>query len=399
MDGLTTKLANFTFSGMIVHAVFALAVILLVFMFMVPWLHNVITTPANPAWFNQYDDMQGKRQSLRAYLGSIGKSPDSVMTTQLQIATANYGGIFTETKAANMAWLTPWHGTVSSEAARLQVEAGARAMIFDIWPDPSDFSRPVVVAMVDLDESSSDSWWKNNGLTEGVGRYSNWKNLTRNKGAAGDIIKAAINAAFRGVQAEDPFFVILNLHGKLPPSYLNTLGAILLDALQGKKLSAPNINLNDNVFCSMPVSAIFDKAIVLVNPDVPSSMTRETFNAMYLNTAMKEVTNVLTTTERPLLFKTTDLSSITSAKYTDCTGSVNKVPLPAVALCAIQPTIGGLYTDNDSQFKKASLNSCMSTGAQFVGVNLFGSKGGAKDDTLNAWLDPGLFGVRSFKTG
>jgi len=297
-----------------------------------------------------------------------------------------------------MAWITPWHGTVSSEAARIQVEAGARAMIFDIWPDPSDFSKPVVAAMVDLDESPSDSWWKSQGLSEGVGRYSNWKNLTRNKGPAGDIVKAAINAAFTGVQAEDPFFVILNLHGKLPASYLNTLGTILLDALQGKKLSAPNINLNDNVFCSMPVSALFDKAIVLVNPDVPADMTREAFNAMYLNTAMKEVTNVLTTTERPILIKTTDLSSIRSPKYNDCVVLISKVPLPMVALCAVQPTIGGLYTDNDSQFNKASLTTCMASGAQFVGVNLFGSKGGAQDDTLRAWLDPELFGKRSFKT-
>jgi hypothetical protein len=148
----------------------------------------------------------------------------------------------------------------------------------------------------------------------------------------------------------------------------------------------------------MPVSAIFDKAIVLVNPDVPAGMTREAFNAMYLNTAMKEVTNVLTTTERPLVLKTTDLSTITTAKYTDCTGSVNKVSLSSVALCAVQPTIGGLYTDNDSQFKKYSLKACMDTGAQFVGVNLFGSKGGAKDDTLNTWLDSGLFGIHSFKT-
>ena len=389
--------------GSVPGAIFGLvtvAAVVVVILFMLPLLYYVTVTPKNPDWFLEYDGLQVKRRSLRSYLASVNKSPDTTMATEVQIATANYGGIFTHPKITNMPWMTPWHGIVSPDAARLQVEAGARAIIFDIWPDPSDLSSPIIACMVDTDDSSSwpmDTWWKNTGgLKHGVSRYSNWKQLTRNKGPAGPIIKTAVSAAFVGPQAEDPFFLILNLHGILSTSYLNNLAAILIDALQGKALGAAKENALD--FCKVPLTNLMNKVTVLVNPDVPLDSDRESFNAVYNTTTMKDITNILTTTERGLVFKPTDLGSLTTVKYTDCTGSLtNKVPLPRLALCVVQPTIGGLYTDNDSQFKKVTFGDCQKSGAQFVGINLFGGSASRDAVLSDTWLVPALFGAQSFK--
>jgi hypothetical protein len=390
--------------GMIIHGVIS-AVVLLLVACMIVVLVNVTVTPALPGWFQTYDANQAQRRSLDTYLSSIGKTPDNVMITDLQVATANYGGIFTESKQPMIPEMTPWHGRVSGDAVRLQVEAGARAIIFDIWPNPADFTQPIVASMIDQDVTGTTlAWWKGAGLTENVSRYSNWRRLTRNVEPAAPLIKTAVTTAFNGgPQSHDPFFLILNLHGRLPPSYLDSFGLALIDAIQGKQLSSGNMVSATKTaaqnLCSVPFSSIKDKVFVIVNPDVPEGMTREAFNAVFYASKLAEATNLLTTTERPTVFKLTELSTIKSAKNPDCTGSM-AVPatLPQISLCCIQPSIGERFTDNDSQFKKTSFSDCMGTGAQFVGVNLFGGDSTGTDKLLQNWLDKSQFGLYSFKT-
>lgn len=390
--------------GMIFHG-FAAALVLLMVACMIVVLVNVTVTPALPGWFQTYDANQMKRQSLDAYLSSIGKNGDNVMVTDLQIATANYGGIFTEFKQPVIPEMTPWHGRVSGEAARLQVEAGARAIIFDIWPNPADFTQPIVASMIDQDVTGTTlAWWKGTGgLTDSVSRYSNWRKLTRNVEPAAHLIKTAVTAAFNGgPQAHDPFFLILNLHGRLSPSYLDSFGLSLIDALQGKQLSSGNmVSATKTVaqkLCSVPVSSLKDKVFVIVNPDVPGGTTREGFNTTFYASKLAEVTNLLTTTERPTVFKLTELSSVLSAKNPDCAGSMAApVSLPLVSLCCIQPSIGERFTDNVSQFNIAPFSACMGTGAQFVGVNLFGGDSTGSDKVVQEWLDAAQFGRYSFK--
>ena len=389
--------------GMIFHGIVS-GIVLLLVVCMIVVLVNVTVTPALPGWFQNYDATQGARQSLDAYLSSIGKTPDNVMITDLQVATANYGGIFTESKQPVIPEMTPWHGRVSGDAVRLQVEAGARAIIFDIWPNPADFTQPIVASMIDQDVTGTTlAWWKGSGLNNYVSRYSNWHKLTRNVEPAAPLIKTAVTTAFNGgPQAHDPFFLILNLHGRLPLSYLDSFGLSLIDALQGKQLSSGNMVSATKTaaqnLCSVPYSSIKNKAFVIVNPDVPEGMTREAFNAVFYKSKLAEATNLLTTTERPTVFKLTDLSTITSAKNPDCVGSMAApVSLPQISLCCVQPSIGERFTDNDSQYKKTSYSDCMGTGAQFVGVNLFGGDSTGTDKILQSWGDHANFGKFSFK--
>jgi hypothetical protein len=389
--------------GMIFHGLVSFLVLGLVAC-MIVVLVSVTVTPSIPTWFHEYDAKQGKRQGLDIFLNSIGTNADNIMVTDLQIATANYGGIFTEFKQPVIPEMTPWHGRVSGEAVRLQVEAGARAIIFDIWPNPADFTQPVVASMIDQDVTGTTlAWWKKAGLTEYVSRYSNWYKLTRNVEPAGPLIKTAVTAAFNGgPQVNDPFFLILNLHGKLSPSYLDSFGLSLIDALQGKQLSSGRMvsatkTATQNL-CSVPISSLRDKVFVIVNPDVPGGMTREAFNTTFYASKLADATNLLTTTERPTVFKLTELSTITSTKNADCKGSLAvPVSLPIVSLCCIQPSIGERFTDNNNQFKNASFSDCMGTGAQFVGVNLFGGDSTGYDKVVEEWLDVKQFGRYSFK--
>jgi hypothetical protein len=395
--------------GVIFHVIVDILVLIMVIC-MVVLIANVAKPVASVkkslenSWFKGYNGSVGSRKSITDYLSSINKTADTVMVTELQVATANYGGIYTEFKQPGLPKMSPWHGIVDPDAVKTQIEAGARAIIFDIWPNPADFTQPVVASMVDQEESNTAlAWWKNTGgLKQGITRYSNWNKLTRNVMPAASLISTAVTIAGQGRQGNDPFFLILNMHGRMPKSYLDGFGTALITALQGKQLSAANmVSPTSNInLCTVPISTLMNKVFVIVNPDVPAGMTREAFNAMFYTTKLAEATNLLTTTERPTVFKMSEVPVMTMLQHANCAGSVAvPVSLPAVSLCCIQPSIGETYTDNDSQFRiLMGFSESMKTGAQFVGVNVFGGDSNGQDSVVKTWHDPKLFGSYSFKT-
>ena len=196
--------------------IFISVLVLISIIIMCVLLANTTSAPSPPsgAYERDYDALQGTRSPLLDLSGIDLTTP----MINYSVLTANFGGIFTESPT----WLSPWNGTVSPDAATLQVEAGARAIVLDIWPNPADMSQPVVCAMMDLTQHTIQKWWLNNGLNKNVHRYSNWNAVTRNTAPVGDILRAAINAAFAsptGKQNGDPFFLILKLHGAMTLPY------------------------------------------------------------------------------------------------------------------------------------------------------------------------------------
>jgi hypothetical protein len=331
-----------------------------------------------PQFYRDYDAIKGNRRSLRNYLSDTSGSltPETVKIKDLQVSTANYGGIFTDVKG-NIA-LTPWHGTVSSEAARCQVEAGARAIVFDIWPDPSNMTQPIIACMTDTSEThflrKGENWWAANGLpaTHGTdSTYSSWKCLTRNKGNAAEILKVAVDTAFTGVQREDPFFLILNLHGILSPTYLKNLAKAIENAVSGRQLRVSGNQ--SSTMCETLVSVLLNKVMVIVTPDIPTGSDQESINRVLMASDMKNFINVLPTPEAEIVFRPSNIGMITTKKYSDCAVPTTKTSLSSTSLCCIQPSIGFVYTDNDNGFKPSTYSRCMATGAQFVAVNVFGS--------------------------
>jgi hypothetical protein len=239
-------------------------------------------------------------------------------------------------------------------------------------------TQPIIACMTDTSEThflrKGENWWAANGLpaTHGTdSTYSSWKCLTRNKGNAAEILKVAVDTAFTGVQREDPFFLILNLHGILSPTYLKNLAKAIENAVSGRQLRVSGNQ--SSTMCETLVSVLLNKVMVIVTPDIPTGSDQESINRVLMASDMKNFINVLPTPEAEIVFRPSNIGMITTKKYSDCAVPTTKTSLSSTSLCCIQPSIGFVYTDNDNGFKPSTYSRCMATGAQFVAVNVFGS--------------------------
>jgi hypothetical protein len=365
--------------------------VLFVAIMMIGFMNNVIKMPLPPPGWGtyNYDALKLTRAPLTDYLASINQNTD-VPIVKLQIATANFGGIVTEQTGA----MNPYIGTVSPDAARMQVEAGARAMVLDIWPDPAAPANPVVAAMLDNQQWWFQNWWASTGgLGKGTGRYSNWRLMTRNTAPVSDVLGAAIKAAFNdsnSKQSSDPFFVVLKLHGAMTISYLNTLGTIVQTALGGHAMEAATWGnaKNQNAMTTAQVSQFLNRAFVIVIPDIetgynslPNINTYKEFIAQFQTTTMATYTNAIEQYPDTMFFDPTN----TAAIVPDAVKS---------AMVIVQPSIGGQSTDNTDLFAGTSYTNCRNTGAQLVAVNLFSPNSG--DATMISFFDQNVFGKYSF---
>jgi hypothetical protein len=301
--------------------------------------------------------------------------------------------------------MNPYAGSVDPEAARLQVYAGARAIIFDIWPDPTQPAQPIVCSMTDVTQTAVQRWWYNNGLSKGVGRYSNWQLRTRNKQPAQTMIAAAVQAAFdsSNKQAGDPFFLILKLHGAMNTAYLNRLGAQVGAALNGRGMAMQAANqYNMNEYCNVPVSEFLNKAFVIVIPDIqqgyyslPTIRTHDKFATAFKGTTLAQYTNVLETQMNTVFFDpNTSLNALKAEVIPACGGGTNLVAPTTAGFTVLQPTIGGTATTNNEIMPNATWADLMESSAHFVAVNLFSSN--TSDPHLTGFFQPQWFGKYSF---
>ncbi len=392
-------LATMAFQFLLAFIVFIIA------MCVIALISNTRSAPVPPkGWATlDYEAAQAGRKSLTDYL-SANKLDDKTPMNQFHVATAGFGGIFTE----DIRLLSPWIGTVSPDAARLQVEAGARAMVLDIWPDPANSDLPVVCSMLDTSEWAYQNWWRNNGLDKGVGRYSNWQHMTRNRAPAADIIKAATNAAFNGPtskQNSDPFFLILKLHGAMTLDYLNTLGDIVKGAI-GEHSMSPEWNraLNQKQLCAAPVNEFMSKCFVVVIPDIqpgynslPNVNTYAAFIQPFLASRLGEVTNALEQQPNTIFFEPGSLATISTINQPNCLLGGPQLSIAQAGLTVIQPTTGGQSTDNSKLYSNTTLQQMLQSGAQFIAVNYFSANGG--DGIMVDYMEPANFGTYSFKKG
>lgn len=361
--------------------------------------HNAVTVPSQPNGSPGRDYTVPRTGTLDEYLTAQNRQATNTRMRDLTVATATFGGIFTEDIGA----LTPYIGTVSPDAARLQIGAGARALVIDIWPDPADMAMPVVCAMKD----DSTSWWSaHGGLNRGTGRYSNWKMLTRNKVRAGTMLTAAVDAATNSStnpQWNDPFFLVLCLHGAMTKEYLNTLAADLSAALNGKGIAATARPGVLNTLCNATADQFQGKVCVIVCPDIqpgfqslPNVNTFQQFVTAYSATNMMNYTNILQTQPNTVIYSPESIASLTqdTAQPCDVSGT-GTVPPPRAGFCVVQPSTGGSSSKNADLFANGSYSSALQTGAQFVAANLFSSA--TSDDTLGVFFAPNNFGTYSFR--
>ena len=384
------------------HAIVA-ALVLIVYSTLSTLMSNTLHAPTPPiGWADRdYDADRIKRASLGEYMAANNLSPDSTPMNQFSVATANFGGIYTE----SIGLLRPWIGSASAEAARLQVEAGARAMVLDIWPDPANRQMPVVCAMLDTQSWSMQNQWMKWGLDKGVGRYSNWQLLTRNKAPLGEVVTTTLQTAFasNSVQNKDPFFLILKLHGAMDTAYLNFVGVTVQKAIGGNAMGPEwNKCLNQKSICTAPVAQFMSKVFVIVIPDIqpgynslPNVNTHSAFTTAFLTTRLGEITNALEQTPNTILFDPNGITAVSATGQANCANPTGPPQsLAQNGFCIVQPSIGGQTTDNTALFPQG-YQACLQSGAQFVAVNLFSQN--TADGPLTTFFDDKLFGKYSFR--
>lgn len=386
------------------HIVVA-ALVVVVIVFGLIYMGNTLITPNGlTGWSDKdFDALQGKRKSFAGYLSDNKLSNTTERMNGFTVATAGFGGIFTE----DIGFLHPWIGKVSPEAARLQVEAGARAIVFDVWPDPANTTIPVICSMIDTQEWFIQTLWMKLGLNKGVGRYSNWQMLTRNKMPVDTMLTATMKAAFTGsagIQNTDPFFLILKLHGAMTMDYLNKLGDTVRTAIGGHAMGTEwNQCANQNKIGTATVNAFMSKVFVIVIPDIqpgynslPSTNTYAGFLSKFLTTRMGEVTNAVERTAQTIFFEPSGVAAIAAESQTNCENPAGPPQtLSRTGFTVVQPTVGGQTVVNAKLYENSSYVTCIQTGAQFVALNLFSPK--SDDGSLNTFFDPKYFGTYSFR--
>ena len=348
---------------------------------------------------NDYESNQRLRTSITDYL-TTNSLPDTTPMNQFSVATASFGGIYTEEGSYN--------GSVSVDAARLQVEAGSRAVVLDIWPDPADPKIPIVCTMVDTTQGGVIGWWKNyGGLKNRVGRYSNWQKLTRNSRPANEIVSTLIRTAFYGPSSQqktDPFFLILKLHGEMTTSYLNYLGESIHESIQGHAMSSEwNKCLNQRAISTAPVNVFMSRVFIIVIPDIneevnslPGINTYAKFIPAFLETRLGEITNAIEQNPNTMMFEPRSISSVSDAGQPSTTIGGPAMSLAQTGICVVHPSVGG-STLNSALFSEKDYAACLQSGAQFVGVNLFSSDSIDSDKTLGTFFNEKQFGKYSFK--
>lgn len=365
-------------------------------------LNNTLRTPKAPKGWADHDydgEMVANRKAMSSDIADLPLN-------RVSVATANFGGIFTEETSLT----NPWIGTVSPEAVTLQVAAGARAIVFDIWPDPADPKTPVVASMVDTSQWWAQSFWRNfGGLNQGVGRYSNWQLLTRNTVPLVHMLSAAFQAAFQysnGPQNTDPFFIFLKFHGAYTPDHFNAIGNFIqqTDSINQYTMdAAPWMNANNQrAVGQTKLSEFANKAFITVIPEIqsgyqilPGVLSYDAFVNAFLKTGLAQYTNAIERTPASILFDPSNLAAAQSpTQPSPLLGGTPITPIET-GLCLIQPSPGGQTTDNAKLFNGTSYTAAVGTGASFVAVNLFSPN--KSDPAMGTYMDPAYFGSTSFR--
>ena len=196
------------------------------------------------------------RVGLADYVKTLkanGVPDDHLVLTNFYVSTVNATGLF----------LPAVDGVVSSEAARLAVQAGARAFVFDLWPDltPGAEFGPSIQAI----ESGS-----------------NWRRISMNALSFASVLKPLVQEALQTPvrpYASDPLFLYLRFRGK-PRQSTYTITANTLRALIEPYRLANNYNnrrAQGDIF-STPVDELAQKVVIFSNVTAEGNILSDYIN-------------------------------------------------------------------------------------------------------------------------
>ena len=206
---------------------------------------------------SHYSKRNPDRVGIQSYLLKLKQSgvPDAkLVLTNFYVSTANASGLFDPTV----------DGVVSPEAIRFATLAGARAFVFDIWPDltPGAQFGPVIQIV----ESGS-----------------NWRRLSLNSLPFGMLCKILVEEAFQMGSARpgysDPLFLYLRFRGAPRSTTFDSTARILSAYFEQYRL--PNMYnrcRNQDKLFATPMTELLQKVIVVSNTHAPGTLLQDYIN-------------------------------------------------------------------------------------------------------------------------
>jgi len=310
-------------------------------------LRALIQTATKSA--SMYPKHMPNRKSLKEYLLTLPSVPYAL--SNFYVMTANLGGFFSPVNNA----------AFSTEAIQYTLQAGVRGIIFDVWPDITKGKNFAPILKVCANDNSLEKLSSYTlDLTEAL-------NTVRM-----EAFENSANPAYK-----DPLFLFFRFRGNPTANTLTGTANSISIALEQYRISNIYSNKNSNPLFSTPIDQFLGKVIILSNQSGILNGTRTRF-ADYVNNPTQPTTPVtgFSTPAQIRALSETNLNTLRTE-----TGKHN------ILTCAPLPEDTVNSESNAWDWK----------GAQGAGIQLCGLNLWAMDDGLNAYTDPNMFGVFSFK--
>ena len=294
-----------------------------------------------------YGNANVNRKGIREYLQKIKSEgvPDSHLSlTNFYISTVNAAGLFYPVE----------NGVASPEAARTAILAGARAFVFDIWPDltPGAEFGPCI---------------------QFVESGSLWRRISMNSLPFASVLKALVQEAFELDMRPgyyDPLILYLRFRGKPRVDTYNLTASAIGAILEPYRLdtSFNNCRSQDSLF-STPITDLFRKVIIISNTRAETSVLND-----YINIGPRDGIK--------FEWGANEARGLTTEGVKEQSRKI-KQNLTMVAPLSEEPAA----EQNNWSFKTAQ-----DLGIQMCAMNFWNT-----NDALKAYMAPDMFGVQSFK--
>jgi len=301
---------------------------------------------------NIYPKHMPDRKSLNDYLQTIGQlSADNLATCNFYVMTANLGGFFSP---INQAAFCP-------EAVQYAIQAGARGLIFDVWPDINNGT--VLNPILQVCESDTS--------------YKKLSYYTLDLPTALNTVRKEAFENSANPANNDPMFLFFRFRGSPTVDTLNGTANAISAALEQYRLPYTFTSTTNNPLYSTPIQELSRKVIILSNQTGVLNGQRTRF-AEYVNNpiqpsnplfAISTPVQVQSLAEDPLV---TVQSSLAQQNILTCAPLLEDIP--------------------NSESNAWNWNGAQDAGIQLCGLNFW-----VMDEGLKAYMDPTVFGTYSFK--
>jgi hypothetical protein len=293
-----------------------------------------------------YDKAAQNRVGLRNYLATLrsqGVPESHLVLTNFYVSTVNAAGLF----------FPAVDGVASPDAARLAVKGGARAFVFDLWPDltPGANFGPTIQIV------ESGSLWRRTSL-----------NALPFSVVLKPLIQEALELDVRP-GSSDPVFLYLRFRGKPRPGTFTQTADVLRDTIEKYRLDASfNHQRAQATIFSMPIRELLRKVVVFSNVSAEGNALGD-----YINVGPREGAKV---EWLPL-----EIRSITD----------NVKPAVIRQIQQNLSWVAPFSEDYTAPANKYDWAFNQKLGVQFNAMNFWNH-----NDRLKAYMAPDMFGARSF---